>query len=414
MLGQRVSAALAADQPFGLMLVDLDHFKEVNDTYGHAGGDQVLREVASRLRGAVRSNDTVARLGGDEFAILLTDVAGADATGTRLLALLAQPLDLDGVLVAVGGSVGFAAYPDDAVTFEELLHRADVAMYEAKQQRGAYRRHGDAATAADLEELGLVEELRVALAEDQLELHYQPQLDLATGQPLGAEAFVRWHHPSRGLLAPAEFVPVVEQSSLLRDFTARILDMAIAECRQWQVHAELGVAVNISARSLADPRLADDVAQALARHDLAPERLVLEVSETAILGDLSVLEEHVARLAATGVRISIDNFGTGQSSLTFLQRVMIHELKIDRSFVAALVDSSDDQAITRATIRLAHSLGLRTVAEGVEGAEVLRRLVDLECDRAQGFHWTRPVPGSQVRSLLGVTADRTTATDAPR
>jgi diguanylate cyclase len=403
LLTQRVEEALAGDRPFGLMVLDLDHFKEVNDTLGHGSGDVVLCEIAKRLRGAVRAHDTVARLGGDEFAIMLSDVSAADVTATRLLAVVGGPVDLDGVLVAVGGSAGFASYPDDGVTFDELLQRADSAMYEAKQQRGTYRRHRTAGDSAGLDELGLVSELRTALERDELELHYQPQLDLATGHPLGAEAFVRWQHPARGMLTPAEFLPIVESSSLLRDFTVAVLDMAVAECSRWQEDGrDLNVAVNISARSIADPRLAGDVTAALGRHGLAAERLVLEVAETAILGDLDAVEGHLARLAATGVRISIDNFGTGQASLTFLQRVMIHELKIDRSFVAAMVNSEDDLAITRATVRLAHSLGLQTVAEGVEEAGALRQLVDLECDRGQGYHWTRPVPAEQVRELLRI------------
>jgi diguanylate cyclase len=406
LLEERATEMLNGDvgqSGLAVMLIDLDHFKDVNDGLGHSAGDLVLRALAERLRRALRPQDTVARLGGDEFAILLSDGAAAELAAERMLALLADPIEVSGVQVALGGSIGIATHPEDGATFEELLHHADIAMYQAKRHRGAFRRYRHGRDYSIVDRLSLVAELRTALDADQLELHFQPQFDLSSNEAVGAEALVRWRHPTRGLLPPAEFIGLVESSNLLRDFTRQVLDMAVAECAVWQrAGRPLTVAVNLSARDLDDERLTDDVLAALTRHGLAPECLVLEITETAILGDLDFVEQQMARLANIGVALSIDDFGTGHSSLTFLQRVMVHELKIDRSFVAGIVSSENDAAITRATVRLAQSLGLRTVAEGVEDRAVLDALIDLRCDVAQGFFWSRPVPTAHVRRVLGV------------
>jgi diguanylate cyclase (GGDEF)-like protein len=419
LLEQRVRALFEADGAvpgFALLIIDLDHFKDVNDGLGHAAGDVVLCELGERLLRALRPQDTVSRLGGDEFAILLPDGA-PNAVAERLLAECTHPVEVNGVQVVVGGSIGIALAPDDGTTFEELLQHADIAMYDAKKGRGTFRRYRKGQDCSIVDRLSLIAELRTALADDQLVLYYQPQFELSTCETLGAEALVRWQHPTRGLLQPAEFVPLVESSSLLRDFTRRVLDIAVAECAQWQLAGRrLNVAVNLSARELDDERLPDDVLAVLRRHGLPPERLVLEITETAILGDIDVVEEQMARLAKIGVALSIDDFGTGHSSLAFLQRVMVHELKIDKSFVSGIVTNENDAAITRATVRLAHSLGLRTVAEGVEDPHVLDRLVDLRCDSAQGFLWSPPLPAHEVRPVLGVDIDLRAQRDnnAPR
>jgi diguanylate cyclase (GGDEF)-like protein len=406
LLEERANEMLNGDvgqSGLAVMLIDLDHFKDVNDGLGHSAGDLVLCALAERLRRALRPEDTVARLGGDEFAILLADGAAAELAAERVLALLADPIEVSGVQVALGGSIGIATHPGDGATFEELLHHADIAMYQAKRHRGAFRRYRHGRDYSIVDRLSLVAELRTALDADQLELHFQPQFDLDSNEAVGAEALVRWRHPTRGLLLPAEFIGLVESSNLLRDFTRQVLDMAVAECAVWQrAGRPLTVAVNLSARDLDDERLTDDVLAALTRHGLSPKCLVLEITETAILGDLDFVEQQMARLANIGVALSIDDFGTGHSSLTFLQRVMVHELKIDRSFVAGIVSSENDAAITRATVRLAQSLGLRTVAEGVEDRAVLDALIDLRCDVAQGFFWSRPVPAAHVRRVLGV------------
>jgi diguanylate cyclase (GGDEF)-like protein len=403
LLEDRVESLL--DDPdrrsFAMMLIDLDHFKDVNDGLGHVAGDALLCEVATRLQTAVRSHDIVCRLGGDEFAILAIDASASARLAERVLSVLTQTMEIHGVRLAVGASIGYACWPADASTFGELLQRADVALYQAKVTRGSFQRYRRDRDASSLDRLSLVAELRAALDDDQLEMHYQPQLELTTGRATGAEALVRWRHPLRGLLEPHHFIRAVESSSLVREFTCRVLDLAIAECARWQRDgASLTVAVNLSARNFDDERLANDIATVLDRHRLHPSRLVLEITETAILGDLDFVEQQIARLSAIGVSLSIDDFGTGSSSLTFLQRIKVNELKIDRSFVAGIVVNDNDAAITRATIRLAQSLGLRTVAEGVESHEVARELVALGCDAAQGYLWSPPVPAREARSLL--------------
>jgi diguanylate cyclase (GGDEF)-like protein len=419
LLEERVTALLETGDvcDFALMLMDLDHFKDVNDGLGHAFGDAVLCEIAARLRRSSRPQDVVCRLGGDEFAILVHDGSAAVTVAERLAALAAQPIEISGMRLSVGASIGFACHPEDGVTFEELLQHADVAMYQAKACRGSLRRYrsgrNTSTSASTKEKLSLVAELRTALDDDQFELHYQPQIDLTTGKPVAAEALVRWRHPTRGLLQPHSFIGLIESSSLIRPFTCAVLDRAVAECAQWQRSGRpLSVSVNLSARNLDDERLADDVVAVLRRHRLPASCLVLEITETAILGDLDFVEEQMARLASIGVSLSIDDFGTGSSSLTFLQRVMVHELKIDRSFVAGIVRNENDAAITRATVKLAQSLGLRTVAEGVEHPLVAQELIDLECDSAQGYLWSRPVPAPAIRRVLGLEPQLTVVADS--
>ena len=397
---------------FAVLLLDLDRFKEVNDTLGHAAGDAVLKEVAMRMRRCVRPQDTVSRLGGDEFAVLLDDAAAAEATGARLAQSVTEPIEVQGVVVTVGASIGYACYPADAIIYEELVRRADVAMYQAKQTGGAgagrrYRRYNPETDRAVMDDRRVVEELRAALDADgdsaQLELHFQPQLDLRTGLAIGAEALVRWRHPVRGLLAPAHFLAAVESSSLLRRFTCRVLDMAVAECASWhRAGRPLTVSVNLSARSLTGGTLVEDVAEVLERHGLPPSRLVVEVSEAAMPAELDLAESQLTRLAALGVGVAIDHFGTGRVSLPALRRMRVREVKLDKSFTSAIASCDDSAAIAEATVHLARSLGLRTVAEGVEEPRVAERLIDLGCDCAQGFHWSRPVPAAEARTLLGV------------
>jgi diguanylate cyclase (GGDEF)-like protein len=398
---------------FAVLLIDLDRFKEVNDSLGHAAGDAVLREVAARLRRAVRPQDTVSRLGGDEFAVLLDDASAAEATAERLSTLLVEPMHVHGVTVQVGGSIGFACYPQDGIAYEDLVRRADVAMYQAKQAGAFFRRYDPARDRTVMEGLNLVDELRAALEGGQLELHFQPQIDLRSGLAVGAEAFVRWRHPTRGLLAPASFLSTLEASNLMRQFTCRVLDMAVAECAAWRrAGRELTVSVNLSARNFEQGPLADDVADALFRHRLPASLLTLEVAEAALPTNLELLEAHVAQLADIGVRVSIDDFGNGHLSLSALRRMHVREVKLDAPFVNGITSSEDDAAIAEATIHLAHSLGVRIVAEGVEEPRVLARLMDLGCDGGQGYHWGRPVPADEVRPLLGVPAAQAPASSS--
>ena len=411
---EAVAAAAASGRSCGLLLVDLDHFKEINDTLGHTAGDALLREIASRLGSAVSLDSTVARLGGDEFAVLLPGLRStgdADRVAERLLRVLADPIDVDGLRLSIEGSMGVACFPSDGATFEELFQRADVAMYQAKTARGSYSHYRSELDESSIRRLSLIADLREAIEGDQLLLHFQPQLDVATGEPVGAEALVRWNHPVRGLLGPEEFVPLVEYSGLVRAFTNNVVDKAVAECALWhQLGCDLTIAVNLSARNLLDRRLPGDVATALRRHGLPADRLVLEITETTILHELEVVEEVLGQLRRMGVILSVDDFGTGYSSLAFLQRVAVHELKIDRSFISNMVRNDNDEAIARATVQLAQSLGLRTVAEGVDSAATLDRVAALGCDAAQGYHWSAPVSGEEVRALLGVPAVASTTT----
>ena len=412
LLQRRTNTALAKAAANGelcaLLLVDLDHFKEINDTLGHTAGDALLTEIGTRLSAAVSLEDTVARLGGDEFAVLLPGIRSAgdaDRVAERLLRVLAEPIDVDGLRLSIEGSMGVACYPLDGGTFEELFQRADVAMYQAKTARGSYSHYRSDLDDSSIQRLSLIADLREAIEGDQLVLHYQPQLDVLTGRAVGAEALVRWAHPTRGLLRPDEFVPLVEYSGLVRSFTNCIVDKAVAECSLWQqLGCDLTIAVNLSARNLLDRRLPLDIASALRRHGLPADRLVLEITETTILHELEVVEEVLGQLRRMGVILSVDDFGTGYSSLAFLQRVAVHELKIDRSFISNMTSNDNDEAIARATVQLAQSLGLRTVAEGVDCTATLDRVVALGCDTAQGYHFSQPVCGEEVRALLGVPA----------
>ena len=410
LLQERAVAAIDTTAQEGtqcaLLIVDLDHFKEINDTLGHAAGDLLLSQVAHRIAAAVPQADAVCRLGGDEFAVLLggfSEAAEADALAARLLGVLAEPVTFDGLRLSIEGSVGVACYPADASSFDELLKRAYVALYQAKDTRGSFAHYRVEREESSLHRLALAAELRIALREDQLVVHYQPQYDLHTGVLTGAEALVRWRHPRRGLLSPSEFMSAVEHSGLIRDFTLSVLDKAVTEAAQWCAGGRtMSVAVNLSARNLLDRELPADVARVLARHGLPAERLVLEITETTMMSELDVVEDVLAQLRRVGVELSVDDFGTGYSSLAFLQRVQVNEVKVDRSFVAGLKTCENDRALVRATVQLAHSLGARAAGEGVEDQALADILRELGCDLAQGYDLGRPVPAEQMRALLGL------------
>jgi diguanylate cyclase (GGDEF)-like protein len=406
LLRDRLGAELATDdgRTTGLLLLDLDHFKSVNDTLGHTVGDRLLVEVARRISDTVGDLDLVARLGGDEFAVLLPVLEDPDSalgTATRVLAALTEPIDVDGLRLSVGASVGVACHPHDARDVEELFQRSDVAMYQAKHDRNAVRRYAASADDSSVSHLEMVAELRAGMDRDEVVLHYQPQVDSRTGRITGVEALARWQHPRRGLLLPDAFIGPVEQSGLLRSFTAYVLDQAVSDCAGWlREGISVTMAVNLSARNLLDRALPNDVAAALTRHRLPAEQLILELTETTMVSEQAVVEEVLADLRRLGVQVSVDDFGTGFSSLALLQRVSVNELKVDRSFVLDMLESENDAAIVRATIDLAHSLGLRAVAEGVENAELLEALKSLGCDLVQGWHLGRPCDRLAVTRLL--------------
>jgi diguanylate cyclase (GGDEF)-like protein len=390
-----------------MLLIDLDHFKELNDTLGHRAGDLLLRQLGPRLNARLGARQFLARLGGDEFAVLAT---GADARrarniGERLREALAAPFEIDGIPVLIDASVGVAVYPDDAQTSSDLLRAADVAMYQAKQDRSGVASYEAERDVHSRDRLALMAQLRAGIADNQLVVHYQPKIDLTTGRAFGAEALVRWQHPLHGLLPPGRFVPLAEQTNLMGALTEKVLDEALRQCRRWREDGlELEVAVNVSPENLLDVRFPDLIARLLRRHRVAPSSLRLEVTEDGVIGDPKRVISVLGDLRARGLGLSIDDFGTGQSSLNQVRLLPVDELKIDRSFVMNLRDGTADAAIVESTIGLGHRLGLHVVAEGVERPDVLELLRRWGCDRAQGFLLGRPMPGDALatwsRSLV--------------
>ena len=385
----------------GLLIVDLDHFKEVNDTLGHQVGDALICEVGRRLQALVAGGDLVARLGGDEFAVLRRSIGDPDLLieqAGNWLAVLEQPYSLDGVRLSVGASIGVALAPRDAVDAGQLIQRADVALYAAKEQRGTVVAYDADRDRHSIDRLNLVAELRVGIARGELEVHYQPQCDCDTGVLVGLEALVRWRHPERGLLYPDAFIPAAETTTVINALTAAVLDDALGQLAGWRaVGIDVTVAVNVSARQMTDLDLPATVAASLARHAIPPSRLTLEVTESSMMADPGRTAAVLGALANVGVGLSIDDFGTGYSSMRYLTRLGAHELKIDRSFVMGMSANPDDAVIVRSIIELGHSLGMRVVAEGVETAAVWSALTDLDCDLGQGYLLSRPMPAAEVR-----------------
>ena len=390
-----------------LLLFDLDRFKEVNDTLGHHVGDRLLQVVGQRLSHAVKSTDTVARLGGDEFALLLVGGDGVDgsegaaAAAVRLRAEIAAPIVLEGLLVDVGASVGVAVSPADGMDLDTLLRRADVAMYLAKETGTGVESYDSDRDRNSPSRLAMLGELRVALATDQLELHYQPTADLLTGAVVGVEALVRWRHPARGLVPPDDFVPLAERSGLIHALTAWVLDHAVAQLAVWRATGlELAMAVNVSVKDLSGGQLADQVAACLARHDVSASTLLLEVTEGSLFADPVRAAATLHQLDAMGVMLSLDDFGTGYSSLGQLRRLPVCEVKVDRSFVQRMQADPRDRAIVASIIDLALGLGMTVVAEGVEDQPTWELLAAMGCDRAQGWLLSRAGPAQVLTPWL--------------
>ncbi len=404
----RIAAAVATARREGggaaVVLIDLDRFKEVNDTLGHQNGDALLTCLAARLSETVRDVDTVARLGGDEFGLVLPGVSEpiqAASTLARIHAVIEREVELAGLPLSVEASVGVAFIPRDGQDPDVLLQHADVAMYLAKRAQvdGVY--YDPAQDDYNAERLALVAELRHALEREELVLHYQPQVSQPDGEVHTVEALVRWQHPTRGLLAPEDFVPVAEHTGLIDPLTRWVLDTALADQRTWREEMpDLVVAVNISARSLQRQDFPQLVLDALARADAEPDGLLLEITETALVTDAARAAEVLDHLDGAGLRLSLDDFGQGYTSLGQLRQLPLCELKIDKSFVLKMLDSRSDAAIVRSVVELGHNLGMDVVAEGVESPEALRRLRDIGCDITQGFLFTRPLPVLELRAWL--------------
>jgi len=399
----QLNAAREAGQPLALILLDLHRLREINDTLSHEIGDAVLRQVADRLQAGVPEADTVARPGGDEFALLLpaTDQAHAMRVAARIQALFDAPLRVNGFSLDMDISVGVALYPEHADAASLLMRRADVAMRQARHSQNGFAVYEATRDPYSERRLHLFGELRQALTQDSLALHYQPQVQLANNRVEMVEALLRWEHPVEGAISPSEFIPLAEHTSLIRPLTRWVLDNALAQCSRWEAEGRpLRVAVNLSANNLMDTPLPELIGELLATHQVAPKRLLLELTESAYLHEPERALEVVGRLQAMGLHLSIDDFGTGYSSLAYLKRMPVSELKIDKSFVGEMLENESDASIVASTINLAHSLDLRVVAEGVEGEAVLARLVELGCDLAQGYHIARPMPEEALAAWL--------------
>ncbi len=387
--------------PFCVLLMDLDRFKEVNDTLGHHYGDLLLQQVAGRLREELREQDQIARLGGDEFAILSRGREGATAVAQRIVEALRPPFELDEIVVDVQASLGIAMYPTDGDDVEALLQRADVAMYHAKENRTGVSLYDERHDHHSPSKLALSADLRAAIQSSEIVAWYQPELDLKSGQVLAVEALVRWCHPELGLLAPSEFIELAERTNLIRPLTQRVLSHALGQVAHWQaMDLDVTVAVNISTAVLIDDRFTESVLTALAEARVPPRRLKLEITESTLMADPAMTRAILQELHQAGIEISIDDFGTGYSSLAYLADLPVSEVKIDRSFVSRMGVSPKEAIIVNSTIDLAHHLGLRAVAEGVEDRDLLLRLRSLGCDAAQGYIISRPLTSDDATRWL--------------
>jgi diguanylate cyclase (GGDEF)-like protein len=390
---KRLDEALGSGRAAVLML-DLDRFKEINDTLGHGFGDQVLEEVGKRLRQAVRPTDLVARLGGDEFMVLMHDVDAdfAEARARLLLEQLRKPLDLPSTRINLDASLGLALHPEHGNDAQTLLRRADIALYDAKENRSGVAVYREGRDEVHLRQLALVGDLRQSIAREQLSLRFQPKVDLASRRVAHVEALLRWQHHTLGPVSPEEFIPLAERSGFVHEITRFVLDTALAQNARWRAQGlDLGIAVNLSAMDLMDADLPGFVQACLREHQVPPPRLILEVTEGVLMRDVEYAIRMLHRLRAGGVRLSIDDFGTGYSSLAQLKRMPVDELKIDKSFVMQMTEESDDAVIVRSTIELGHNMGLKVIAEGVETDVSLGLLQRYRCDMVQGYFFSPPL-----------------------
>jgi diguanylate cyclase (GGDEF)-like protein len=394
-LEQALNIAQHENARLAILVMDLDRFKEINDTLGHYNGDRLLKQVAARLQGTVENTATVARLGGDEFAVLLPKITTAkDAAhvARTIGKALQTPFGLEGLKLDVQGSIGIAMFPEHGPDADTLLQRADVAMYMAKQQKSGYVVYDAKLDKHSPHRLTLMGELRHAIETDELVLHFQPKLKIKTGEIVEAEALVRWQHPQHDLMRPDDFIPLAERTGLIKPLTLWVLTRALQQHTSWKkAGIDIGVAVNMSAHGLLDLELPDLIAGMLASHGAAPDRLILEITETTIMVDQERALQILTRLADMGVRLSIDDFGTGYSSLAYLSKLPVKEIKIDKSFVMDMTENPKHAMIVHATVDLAHNLGLEVIAEGSADHDVFAQLEKLGCDAAQGNYVSMPL-----------------------
>ena len=406
---QAVRAREREDGRLALMVLDLDRFKEINDGLGHRIGDVLLLEIGPRLRYVLPETCTVARLGGDEFAVLVPrveDAGEAVRIAERLTAALESGFGVEGLELEVGASIGIACWPEHGEDVDTLMRHADAAMYQAKQSHSGHAIYRSLHGSASRDPLEMGAELRRAIQSGQLEVHYQPQVHLSTGNVIGVEALARWSHPLRGQVSPGDFIPLAEATGLIRTLTMSVLDSALAQWRAWRTAGiDVELAVNLSAGDLLDGSLPAGVQMLLERWAVPPQRLTLEVTESTVIADSRGAGEVLARLSALGVRLSIDDFGTGYSSMSYLRTLPINEVKIDRSFVTSLDFDDRDRLIVSSVVDLAHRLGLRAVAEGAESVRTLEELDLLGCDLVQGFQLARPMPAADVEAWMEAQAE---------
>ena len=402
-LQQAIKNAHRTDSTFAILLMDLDRFKEVNDTLGHDAGDLLLVEVGQRLKDTVRSVDTVARLGGDEYVILLENISEqyVERVAEKIRKVLEHPFVLDGEVVDISASLGIARFPEhgsDAVT---LTRRADMAMYAAKHEQSGIAIYSEAHEHHSRAKLALKSELRQAIEQDELLVHYQPKIDHATGKVMGVEALVRWQHPKRGFLPPDDFIPAAEQTGLIGPLTRWVLANALNHCaRLHQARIFISVAVNLSARNLHDKQLPAEIAGLLESRGIAPAYLVLEITEGTVMADPAFALQTLDQLDKMGITLAIDDFGTGYSSLAYLSRLPVDEIKIDKSFVIDMLADKQAAVIVRSIIDLGHNLGLKVVAEGVETQETWNTLTQWGCDVAQGYYMSKPLAEDKLAQWL--------------
>ncbi|MGH9006964.1 MAG: putative bifunctional diguanylate cyclase/phosphodiesterase [Acidimicrobiales bacterium] len=408
---RRVEAACEAAQRTGgsvaIAIVDLDRFKEVNDTLGHHNGDQLLSALAHRLAQFVRAQDSVARLGGDEFGVILQNVATPEPVFWRMRSVIEHEVAVAGLPLSIDSSIGYVVVPEHGTHVDELLRLADVALYVAKARKSGVVRYDPVQNHYDPAKLALMGELRQAIEAGQLVLHYQPKMSVADGRVVSVEALVRWQHPRRGLIYPDHFVPLAEQTDLIERLTGWVLARALTDLRGF-AHAvpELTMAVNISARNLSRPGFAERIGQTLAQAGAPADRLELELTETALLADPDRAAAVLLQVSQLGVRVSIDDFGKGQTSLGYLSTLPIDELKIDRSFIMDMLSNRGHAAIVRSVVELGHNLDLQVVAEGVESVEVLGELRGLHCDLAQGYLYAKPMPARHLLAWITTVMPR--------
>ena len=404
-LDQAIHFARRRNESLALLLIDLDEFKSVNDSFGHHVGDALLTQVGPRFQASLRAADTVARLGGDEFAVVLpgADASSAGRIAASLLKSLERPFPVQAETLVVGASVGVAVYPSHGDTAQLLLQRADIAMYAAKSELGnGYSVYAPEQDRRGADRLGQVAELRRGIEDGELVLEYQPLVSLRTGRVTSVEALVRWRHPTRGLIAPGAFIPLAEQTGLIKPLTERVLDLALRDVRLWRARThDCPVAVNLSTRNLLDPLLPDLVRELLRKHDVPASALRFEITESVLLAEPERAMETLNQLRAIGVRFALDDFGSGYSSLSYLHRLPLEEVKIDQSFIHDLSSAdASGSTIVGATVDLGHRLGFAVVAEGVETQEQWDRLILLGCDIVQGFHIARPMPVGDILRWL--------------